>query len=205
MSLGARLLVPAAVAIGCGGSSAAGPTAPAPSAEIATPVGRFMPLEGGTVYSYKTTVENTGEHGLLVMRIERPRAEMAELVVGGRKQRIEIAPDGLRLATGGYVLKVPLALDATWRGQAGQVRVSAVDKAVSVPAGQFVGCLETVEVSPGGEKRITTVYCPDVGMVTLDVEGVIDGEYGRETAVLEAFGPAVDLGADETIVTPGHD
>lgn len=177
-----------------------------PPAAAQSPVQRLMPLEDGTVYSYATEAENTGERGVLVMRIRRPRPGMAEIVVGGRVQRVLIAPGQLELATGGYLLKGPIEPGATWRGQAGQVSVTETGKSIQAPAGQFVSCVETVEVASTGEvqKKITTVYCPDVGIVLLDVEGTSSEGYARETAVLESFGPAVDLGADEVKVIPGN-
>lgn len=155
-----------------------------------------MPLTHDTVFAYDTLSEATGETGLLVINITRPRPDMAELRVGGRAQRLEIVSDGIRHTTGGYLLKSPLAVGARYKGQFGDVRVTAVDRAIDVPAGKFSGCAETVEeASAPAPKKVTTTYCPNVGMVLLVAEGMVEGAYATERATLRSFGPRLDLGA----------
>ena len=50
------------------------------------------------------------------------------------------------------------------------VRVTAVDRIAEVPAGKFIGCIDTVEEARAATnepvRRITTTYCPDVGIVS---------------------------------------
>jgi hypothetical protein len=157
-------------------------------------VARYLPLVDNTVYAYVTQAEGVPEQGVLMLAIKRPRPESVELSIGGRVQRLDIATDGIRYATGGWLLKAPLAAGARWKGSFGQVRVSSLDRAIEVPAGRFKGCLETVEeVQAPVQKRATTVFCPDVGIVLLQVEGMIEGEYGQERAVLRSYGPRVDI------------
>lgn len=154
-----------------------------------------MPLEDDTVYSYRTRIDTTNDTGLLVMRITRPRASRADLDVAGRVKRVEITPEGIRYVTGGHLLKLPLEPGATWEGRTGTVRVSSVDQAIDTPAGRFESCLETVEASEGGAtmSRIVSVYCPDVGLVSLDIEAEDATGYTREHAVLTSYGKRVDL------------
>jgi len=183
------------------GAAACGPpAAPAerPSAERATQadVNRYLPLEHDTVFAYDTLSEATGETGVLVINITRPRPDMAELRVGGRAQRLDIVSDGIRHATGGYLLKSPLAVGARFKGQFGDVSVTALDRAVDVPAGKFTACAETVEEANAPvQKKVTTTFCPNVGMVLLVAEGMVEGAYATERATLRSFGPRVDLGA----------
>jgi hypothetical protein len=132
------------------------------------------------------------------MRVTRPRTERVDITLGGRTQRLELRPDGIAITTGGYVLKTPLSAGASWKGQFGQVTVTAMDAMVKVPAGQFVGCVQTVEeaVSRATSKKVTSTFCPDVGLVSLDVEAVGDEGLAHERAVLRSFGKPVDLGVN---------
>ncbi|HEV8248163.1 MAG TPA: hypothetical protein VGP93_20450 [Polyangiaceae bacterium] len=145
-----------------------------------------------TVYSYETYSESKGEHGILVLRVRRPRADLAELDVAGRVQRLHVSKAGLELATGGFLLLAPLKTGAEWHGDFGLVRVTSTDKAIAVPAGKYVGCLETVEelASPEVSKRTTTVFCPNVGIVSRDSEGQAGGEVEHETLLLKSYGEA---------------
>jgi hypothetical protein len=178
------------------GSKEPPPRAAQPPAKILNDVSRYLPLKSDTVFAYDTMSEATGETGVLVVQITRPRPDMAELTVGGRAQRLDIGSDGIRHATGGYLLKAPLSLGARYKGQFGEVSITALDRAVQVPAGNFVGCIETVEEAKTPvAKKVTTTFCPDVGMVLLVAEGMVEGAYAAERASLRSFGPRVDLSA----------
>lgn len=152
---------------------------------------RYLPLAHDTVYSYDTFSEVSGEHGLLVMRVRRPRTDLAELDVAGRIQRLYIGEKGVSLATGGYLLRIPLAVGAEWVGDFGKVKVTALDRKVRVPAGSFERCVETVEEIASGEikKRTLTVYCPDVGIVMRETQGQSGTEVALERIELKSYGP----------------
>lgn len=184
----------ALLALGCGGGGASpgAATATGPT-QVISDVQRFMPLAPNTVYAFATEVENTGEHGVLMMQVDRPNDTSAVLTVGGKAQRLELLPEGIRLATGGWLLKAPLQEGAAFKGQFGTVVVRSTDKSIEVPAGKFTGCVETVEESRVVQKRVTTVFCPDTGIVLLDAEGSIGDEFGRERALLRSYGPRVDI------------
>jgi hypothetical protein len=189
--LGAALLVAA-----CGGGGAQqGPGPASGKAPVISDVQRYMPLEANTVYAFQTEIENSGEHGALMMHVDRPGPGAATLTVGGKAQRLSIVPEGIRLETGGWLLKAPLREGATFKGQFGTVKVSSTDKSVVVPAGKYAGCVETVEESVAVQKRVTTVFCPDIGIVLLDAEGTIGDDFGRERALLRSYGPRVDINA----------
>jgi hypothetical protein len=185
----------ALAACACGGGQ---PEAADPTDKVGPSVGpieTFLPLESGTVMAYDTIDEETGEKGMVVLRIDRPRPERAELSDSGRVQRFEISEDGVSHITGGYLLKLPLAQGAEFRGRFGRVKITRTDLGVEVPAGKFESCIETVEQNAAATKRATTVFCPHVGMVSLQVEGTVEGEYARIGFVLRSHGPAVDIGA----------
>jgi hypothetical protein len=188
---GSTLLVSAAIA--CGGPAASAPPKPATSTDPLAPE-RYLPLVDDTVFAYETSSEATGERGVLMMAVRRPRPDRAEVSIGGRIQRLDLGSDGIRHPSGGYLLKPPLATGAQFRGQFGEVKVTTMDRAVEVPAGKFTGCLETVEETRAPvPKRATTVFCPEVGIVMLVAEGTSDGEYTVERAVLRSHGPRVDI------------
>jgi hypothetical protein len=176
---------------GCAGGAPAGRTPEPPAAGSAS----YAPFEAGSVLAYETHDDGSGERGLVVLRVSRPRPSLVELDDGGSVQRLYVEGADLRHATGGYLLKGPLQRGASFRGRFGRVTVTRVDVAVKVPAGSFTGCLETMEETPARDKRARTVFCPGVGMVTLEVEGDGGAGGGRVRFVLKSYGPAVDLDA----------
>jgi hypothetical protein len=180
----------------CGGEGTPPPQAPKPSAPQVTEIERYLPLINDTVFAYDTRQENTGEKGALMMHVRRRRPDLVELEVAGHVQRLDLVPDGVRVASGGWLLKEPLREGARFKGDSGEVTVTSVGKSTDVPAGHFDDCVETTEVSVAGQKKVTTLYCRDVGIVRLDVEGEIGEDYVRESAVLRSHGPRIDVGAD---------
>jgi len=178
---------------GCGAApKTADPAAPVSKAKV-TSVERFMPLVAGTVYSFETTVENSNDKGVMMVAVDRPRDGMATLTVGGKVERLELVPEGIRLATGGWLLKSPLERGTRYRGGFGEVVVEAIDREVEVPAGRYRGCVVIIEESVTGRKKVTTTFCPDVGMVLMEAEGMIGNDYGHERAALKSYGKRVDI------------
>ncbi len=186
-------LTAALLALGCGAPAAQNGSKLGPTEPAVTDIERYMPLKADTVYAFETSIENSGERGVLMMHVDRPRANQAVLVVGGRAQRLAIEKQGIRLENGGWLLKAPLTVAAQFKGQFGLVVIRSTDAQVQVPAGRFTGCVETIEESPAVKKRVTTVFCPDIGIVSLDAEGAIGDDFGRERAVLRSYGPRVDI------------
>jgi len=157
----------------------------------------YAPLEAGSVLAYETYAENSDERGLVIWRVRRPREGLIELDDGGHVERLEIEPNALRHATGGYWLKAPIQVGACWPGRNGEVCVKSLDRRIEVPAGQFANCLETEEARGDDSTgmRTTTVFCPNVGMVMLEVEAWAMGTIALERAELRSYGPAVDIHA----------
>ena len=177
----------------CGGPTPA--QTPSGSSEAAPvgPVDRFLPFRAGTVLAYESEDENTGQRGVVMLRVARPRPDRVELDDGGQVQRLDVGPTGVSHATGGFLLKTPLVTGATFTGRFGEVKITKTDVAVRVPAGSFTGCLETVEAAPGGQGQARTVFCPDVGIVSLEVESAAEGDYGSVRLLLRSYGAAVDI------------
>lgn len=176
----------AAVAIACA-DPVATPVARAP-APPAQGVERYLPLPEGFVYQYDVETD-TGETGRMMMQVSRPRAGLAELEVAGKVQRLELSAEGVRHATGGYLLKAPLEVGAEWKGQFGTVRVASVSRSIQTPAGGFQACVETVEEAMTPPKRATSVYCQDVGLVRLHIEGADGDQVVSVETTLRSYGP----------------
>jgi hypothetical protein len=155
----------------------------------------YAPLEDGTVLAYDTYSEESGDRGIVIWRVRRPREGLIELDDGGHVERLEIEPNALRHATGGYWLKAPLKKGACWQGRNGEVCVQSLRREIEVPAGKFSDCMETQELRGNNETgmRTTTVFCPNVGMVQLEVEAWVVGNVALERAELRSYGPAVDI------------
>jgi hypothetical protein len=184
---GLSLLV--ALAVGCGGE----PQAKSPDGSVGGPVTdvqRLYPLEHNTVFSYATTDE-TGQTGIYIIEVSRPRQTMAELKVAGNVFRRYFSKDGVQAPGGGYVLRSPLSQDAEWRGEFGDVSVKSLSRSVKVPAGEYGNCLETYETAdtPAYTKNATTIFCPGIGMVYYMVEGEQGGTKVSQKLELKSFGP----------------
>lgn len=184
---GLSLLV--AWAVGCGGE----PQAKSPDGSVGGPVTdvqRLYPLEHNTVFSYATTDE-TGQTGIYIIEVSRPRQTMAELKVAGNVFRRYFSKDGVQAPGGGYVLRSPLSKDAEWRGEFGDVSVKSLSRSVKVPAGEYGNCLETYETAdtPAYTKNATTIFCPGIGMVYYMVEGEQGGAKVSQKLELKSFGP----------------
>lgn len=187
-------VVVALLALACGPAQSQAPASQPERARI-TDVEQFLPFEPNTVSAFETSSEDSPEKGVLMMQISRPRPDTVELDVGGKIQRLTIVPEGAQVATGGWLLKTPLEEGATFKGQFGEVKIASITRSIQVPAGKFEGCIETVEESQIAQRRVTTVFCPKVGIVSLEAEGKLGKDYGRERALLRSHGPKVDINA----------
>lgn len=180
---------------GCGAPPAPAPPPPSAAPAATSSAERYLPLTDGTVFAYDTQSELTGERGVLMLEVRRRAPDRAELVVAGHVRRLTVDETGIRHVTGGWLLKEPLRVGATFPGDFGEVRVTAVDRALTTPAGDFRDCLETVETLRGADftKSTTTTYCPHVGIVARRTEVDSDEGAGAESLLLRSHGPRVDL------------
>jgi hypothetical protein len=170
-------------------SACAGPveaTRPVTAQARAEGVERYLPLPDGFVYEYDVEADS-GEKGRVMMQISRPRAGLVELDVAGKIQRLEVSSEAVRHSTGGYLLKTPLEPGAEWKGQFGTVRLASIDRDIRTPAGAFEACLETVEETLAPPKRATSIYCLDVGLVSLQIEGALGEEAASITTTLRSY------------------
>jgi hypothetical protein len=194
-----RLAIACLLLTSCKGAQAPAPPPVQVTSAPPSAVSRFFPLVDGTQWAYDAEEDGTTNKGLFVTRAKAAGAGRFTLVTGQRSHTIEVRSDGIaRVDTGNYVLRAPLTAGATWPGEGGaMVRVGAVDTMVTVPAGQFVGCVETVEELRKSTdallRRVTTTYCPDVGIVSLHAEAWEGARHQGERAVLRSFGKPVTI------------
>lgn len=178
------------VAVGCGaaksGGDAKGPTKH-------SGVLRYYPLDPGMQWSFMLR-ESPAAPGLLVVtKVVAFDGTNAELRTGTSTTALRVAPDGIvREPQHTYLLRWPVELGAKWPTSPGaSLEVTAVDQKVTVEAGSFEGCIETTERFGGDEaKVIRTVFCPEVGPVTLEATALgLEGGAVTQRATLRAFGP----------------
>ncbi|MBX3183601.1 MAG: hypothetical protein KIT72_05715 [Polyangiaceae bacterium] len=181
--------------VGCG-SQAAAPEAPPSEVAVRSEVSAYLPLPHDFVYSYDTYSEGQLV-GALWMHVSHPRPGRVDLKMGSRIVHLSIEPEGVRDLRRGWVLKAPLRAGARFQGASGEVTITRVDVAVETAAGSFKGCLETEENTAKGEalSRVTTLFCPEVGIVRLDIVATTERELVEERAVLKSYAKRVDINA----------
>jgi len=202
-----KLIGPAALfvcaAASCGGSKAPPPLSAADAKLPPSPALRYLPLVDGNQWAYDAEDDESGEKGMFVTRARRLPGPKFSMISNQGSHTVEVRDDGIvRVETSAYLLKVPLSTGAEWPGEGGAtVRVGALDRIVEVPAGKFVGCIETIEevpTRPGKDpaRRVTTTYCPDVGVTLLHAEAWRGGKHMGEHATLRSFGKPVEFGPE---------
>jgi hypothetical protein len=189
--------------LACGSKGADSARAPEGSALPESPVSRYFPLVDGTMWAYDAeSDDDPSNKGMFVTRAKRVIGPRFSLISAQGAHAVEVRADGIvQVENSVYLLKAPLAVGAEWPGEGtAKVRVTSIDRQVDVPAGKFVGCVETIEETPSStdrqtpEKRVTTTYCPDVGIALLHAE-VWDGAHRQgERAKLRSFGKPVSVG-----------
>jgi hypothetical protein len=191
--------------LGCFSLSCSARQTPSSAAQTDAPltangVSRFLPLVDGTIWAYDARDDETGNQGMFVTRARRLPGPRFSLASSQSSHVLEVRADGIaRAESSAYILKAPLAPGSEWPGEAGSiVHVAAIDRLVEVPAGKFAGCVETIEelrAASGKDpsRRITTTYCPDVGITLLHAEAWENGHHAGERATLRSFGKPVEL------------
>jgi hypothetical protein len=161
-----------------------------------TALERYFPLVDGMIYHYVTENE-MGEAGLLITRAGRTSERGGQLHFPAGSKRFEYVNDGVTVTVDGgpvYVLKQPLAVGATWRGEhGGTTRVLSIAASVEVPQGHFDGCVQTLEERLGDHPvRYATTFCPGVGVVLLEAASGAS----LERASLKSYAAPIDVGLD---------
>jgi hypothetical protein len=166
------------------------------SATSGLAIERYFPVIHDHLWTYDS-LSDDGTQSSFIVRARRLRAEEGELQTPRGAKRFAFTPEGIGLVDrAAFVLKLPLVEGTTWRGEHGGIsRIATVGATVAVTAGRFTDCIVTIE-ERGGDVRATysTTFCPDVGIVVLDV----DGGMQHERAELRSYGPPVSIGPPGT-------
>ena len=195
-------LVCAAGLVACGAAPGSPPAwlAPADGARkdlaSGTALERYFPLVDGMIYHYVTENE-MGEPGLLITRAGRTSERGGQLHFPTGSKRFEYVADGITVLVDGnptYVLKQPLAVGTTWRGEhGGTTRVLSIAASVEVPQGHFEGCVQTLEERLGDRPvKYATTFCPGVGVVMLEAASGAS----LERASLKSYAAPIEVGLD---------
>jgi hypothetical protein len=155
----------------------------------------YFPLRDGHIYQY-TVQGQDGRPGFLITKVARTD-EAATLTTGERVTRLTVRGDGIYNDSGYYLLKLPLKVGAEWSGQRGVVSVVRVGQSVETGAGKFVECVVTREVTQGTVeiRTVETTFCPNVGLVRLEVTALGEELTEVELATLQYYGPPIDVNA----------
>lgn len=153
-------------------------------------VDRLYPLRPGSIWTYDV---DTGEGvpTLAITRVLSKQGDKVEVSSGSEPVIYEVRPDGLyRPDIASYVLHAPIEKGASWAGSNGaSARITDTQKTVVAPAGDFQGCIEVLETGGASQKRVRTVFCPDVGPVEIEssLQMSLTGNTAKVTAKLRGY------------------
>ena len=206
------LVVVAALCVGCAPEKAPvapAPTTPAVDTSLPAEAARWFPLEDDVVLAFDTEDLVAKTRGVFMLRVRRVGGGRIELAGPKRTERLTLSTAGImREAEGSYLLKLPITPGATWpAGPNASLGMGRTNLSVKVKAGEFDGCVETVERRAGAVSgTLTTTFCPNVGIVRIETKGEgntrAKGPQGAESAPVEiheivelrSFQKAIDLG-----------
>jgi hypothetical protein len=172
---------------GCGGASSEAKSGTGRGAE-GSRLESFFPLVDGKVYAY--VAKATEGPMLTVLRVVRKEPGKASLKSSNAERVFVISQEAIERVGGGSVLRLPLQIGASFKGDHGTVVIEDTDVSVEVPAGHYTGCLRTVEKPTAGFPITTkTILCPGVGIVKLERSG---GDQ-MELLELQSYGDPVKI------------
>lgn len=155
----------------------------------------YFPLHDGHIFHYIVRGQD-GRSGFLINKVAR-HDETATLTSGDLVQHLTIRSNGVYNEAGHYVVKLPMKVGAEWSGQSGVVRVVRAGQKVETGAGKFVECVVTREETQGTVeiRTVETTFCPNVGLVRLEVQALGEQVTAVELATLQYYGPPIDVNA----------
>lgn len=154
----------------CASARPAGPDPAAPPPEDAR---AFYPLEAGWKWAYD--VEKGGDHILAVYAVIERQDALVTLQAGGERIVYSVLPEGIarrppgkESPSGDFLLKSPLRAGASWPIDGGTATVAAAGQSVTVPAGNYTGCIVVEENRMEPARLVRTTYAPGVGPVAIE-------------------------------------
>jgi hypothetical protein len=157
--------------------------APALAASKAATASDYFPLEVGWKWAYE--LERDGQHLLAVYAVSDRVPDAAIVQAGDERIAYAVTPLGIAQkdgpVVGDFILKNPVARDTTWNVAAGTAKITAVDKIVTGPSGDYRNCV-VVEILRRDPTRLTrTTFAPGVGPVEIEVEVESQGRFVTTT------------------------
>jgi hypothetical protein len=139
----------------------------------------YFPVARGWKWAYD--LERDGQKILAIYSVIERTADGATIATGDERLTYAVSPQGLAQmdasGVGDFVIKNPVAKDATWTVAGGTARVVSTSEEVTVDAGHFYDCA-VVEVTRANPPRIArTIFAPDVGPIVIEVQVQQDGKY----------------------------
>ena len=170
----ALLALGAFAAVGC----ASAPPATSQTPPRATNAADYFPLDPGWKWAYD--LEREGQHMLAVYAVLERVPEGAIVQAGDERISYAVNREGIALIDSSgrdFVLKNPVVRGASWPVFAGTATITAVDKKVSVPSGDYANCVvvETLRKDPNRLSR--TTFAPGIGPVAIEVQAETQGRF----------------------------
>lgn len=152
--------------------ASAPPTPASPLVSKTTLASDYFPLDVGWKWAYE--LDRDGQHMLAVYSVFERSPDGAVVQAGDERISYAVIPAGIAQkegsTVGDFVLKNPIARDTTWDVVAGTAKITAIDKLVSGPSGDYPNCVvvETLRRDPTRLSR--TTFAPGVGPVEIEVQ-----------------------------------
>lgn len=184
-SLRTRPVVPATVlllglcAMGAGCASAPVSSSAGTAPGKVSAASDYFPLDAGWKWAYD--LDRGGEHLLAVYQVMERVPDGAIVQAGDERISYAVTSEGVAQkdgpVVGDFVLKNPIASGAAWPVFAGSAKVIAVDQKISVPSGDYAGCVvvETLRHDPNRLSR--TTFARGVGPVAIEVQVESQGRF----------------------------
>ena len=172
----------ALLSIGC----ATGGTAVKPKGDDWS-IASLYPLSTGNAWSYM--VDMGTDNVLTTVQVLRAEGQDFVLRSGVEELRYRSTPQGLlRVGSPGHILLAPVKVGRSWpSGPYTTTTVARRVDRVETEAGSFSGCAEVVDEDSQSGKRVSTIYCPHVGPVSVVSELALSHSTAQVKALLRGF------------------
>jgi hypothetical protein len=143
----------------------------------------YFPLDAGWKWAYE--LERGDQHLLAVYTVMERFPDGAIVQAGDERISYAVTSGGIAMkegtVVGDFVLKNPIARDASWNVSAGAAKITAIDRTVNTPSGTYTNCV-VVEVLRHEPTRLSrTTFAPGVGPVEIEVQVESHGRFVTTT------------------------
>jgi hypothetical protein len=183
--------VPSVIGLVLGGALAAAGCATGGAASAHVPrtgltAADYYPLAEGWKWAYD--LERDGQKLLAIYSVMERTTDGATILAGTEKLSYAVTPEGVAQmdsrGVGDFIIKNPLSKGATWPVAGGTARVVSTTDELTVDAGHFYDCA-VVEVTREDPPRLArTIFAPDVGPISIEVQVQENGKYVVTTRAL---------------------